>query len=181
MQVADVILFDDSISIEHFQIKNLNIFISFLFVIYFDKLSYYNIHPITMNVFETEYDDTHCIKNALCQIIVDEHLQASVIRNVPIQQATEVYGNLSMYSYDMLLNVKYNDNVIMTSYVPDVSHSNRHISVNCTTADMVFLHINYRRVLMNDKMLSYNLSGKSFEDIIIELDKVFVDNDKSET
>lgn len=121
-----------------------------------------------MNIFETEYDDTQCISNALCKLLIDKNLQASIIRNVPIQLATQVYGNLENYSFDILLNVKNNDNSISTSYVP---HSNKHIICNFTSADIVFLHIRYRRALMNDKFLNYDLSGKSFEDIIAELEK----------
>lgn len=130
-----------------------------------------------MNIFQIDYDDTQCIKNALSQFVIDKNLQASIIRNVPIQDAIEVYGNLSNYSYDMLLNVKNNKNVIMTSYLPDLSHSNRHLTNDCTMADIVFLHINYRRALMNDNMLRYNLSDKSFEDIIQELDRVIANKE----
>jgi hypothetical protein len=124
-----------------------------------------------MNIFEIEYDDVHCIKNALCQFFIDKNLQASIIRNVPIEQATQAYGNLENYSFDMLLNVKYNNDIIMTSYLQDVSNLNRHLIYACTSADIVFLHIDYRRVLINDESLANNLSGKSFDDIISELDK----------
>jgi hypothetical protein len=121
-----------------------------------------------MNIFETEYDDVHCIKNALCQFFIDKNLQASIIRNVPIEQATQAYGNLENYSFDMLLNVKNNNDIIMTSFLQDVS---RHLIYDYTSADIVFLHIDYRRVLMNDELLANTLSGKSLEDIISELDK----------
>lgn len=126
-----------------------------------------------MNIFEIEYDEYQCIKNALCQFLDHKDLQASVIRNVPIQQATQVYGDLEQYSFDMLLNVKNNDNIIMTSYLHDVNDSDRFMIYNCTSADIVFLHIGYRRVLIKDKVLLHNLSGKSFEDVLLELDKLF--------
>lgn len=127
------------------------------------------------NIFECEYDDTQCIQKALSHFFVDKNLQASIIKNVPIQHATEIYGNLSNYSYDMMLNVQIN-NGILTSYLPDVSHPNRHLTSDCTMADIVFLHIDYRRLLMNKKMLSYNMSGKPFEDVIKELEKELAEN-----
>lgn len=128
-----------------------------------------------MNIFEIEYDDCHCIRNALCRFIVERNLQASIIKNVPIQQAIQKYGDLEHYSFDMLLNVKNDDNIMMTSYLPDrsdPSDNKRYQICDYTSADIVFLHISYRRVLMNDKSLMYNLSGKSFEDILSELDKM---------
>lgn len=129
-----------------------------------------------MNTFETEYNDFGCISKALCQLLENKNLQASIIRNVPIQQAIQAYGNLEQYSYDILLNLKDNGTFVINSSVPRSFDDRKSVINSCTSADIVFLHIKYRRVLMNDNFMNYNLNGKSFQDIISELDNVIANN-----